>query len=156
MTTLTRQAINLGLLCAVLGSIMFIGFEVGLEQSWEVVSSDDTNVTADTYGALGQDPAGSPEVTFIDRLVVIAMATTALTALGVLGISRSNPEILNTFLRYYPLLGLVIGVTSFGDECMDIITQDFDWDANPDGYGAMILAIFGWVVSGLGNLMNNR
>ena len=155
MTTFT----NLGIVLAVLGSVMFVA-DVGVGQTYEVITADDGNVTADTFTAFGQANCGQVgancEVGFIDRVTTAAIALTILTGLGVLTVGRNNPAILNQVLRYYPLLGLAIGITEFGSEVMDMITSEYDWDAHSAGQNAVHMAAAGWVISGLAKLLMNR
>ena len=150
-------AVNLGLLLAVIGSVMFVA-DTGVTQSWEVISGDDGNVTNETYAALGQTvnatTAGDVDIT--DRIVVGAIAMTILTGIGAIGYSRKDPEAMRLIYQYYPLIGMAVGLTVFSTEVFDMLQGEYDFATHSDGQNAIHMAVTGWVLSGVGRLVNNR
>jgi len=150
-------AVNLGLLLAVIGSVMFVA-DTGITQSWEVISGDDGNVTNETYLALGQTvnatTAGDVDIT--DRIVVGAIAMTILTGIGAIGYSRKDPEAMRLVYAYYPLIGMAVGLTVFSAEVFDMLQGEYTFSAYSEGQNAVHMAVTGWVLSGAGRLLNNR
>ena len=158
MTQLKTAAKQLGLILALVGSLMFVA-EMGIGTTWDLIMGNDT-ATGGKVGASGH----SAEVTavfgqsvdFVERTTVFLMAATLATSIGIIGINRNNPELVNSVLRYAPWLGLAVGATTFSTEIGEIIQGDFDFDAVSDGYAAMAVAATGWVMSGVANLLNGR
>ena len=163
MANWKTTGINIGLIMAIVGSIMFVA-DIGLEQSWEVVSADDgggvtanSNVTADTFAGIGQTvnatTAGNVDIT--DRIVVACMFLTVATGLGVVGSrgsGKSRAERL--ILQYYPLLGMAVGLTVFMTQVQEIFTGEFNWSVGNDAFNSLLLAVSGWTLSGVLRLMN--
>lgn len=155
MTQLKTAAKQLGLILALVGSLMFVA-EMGIGTTWDLIMGNDT--------ATGKGIGHSQEVTavfgqsvdFVERTTVFLMAATLATSIGIIGINRNNPELVNSVLRYAPWLGLAVGATSFASEIGEIIQGDFDFDSVSDGYAAMAVAATGWVMSGVANLLNGR
>lgn len=158
MTQLKTAAKQLGIILALVGSLMFVA-ELGIGNTWDIIMGDTESVDPAT-GKSTVIPevaavfGGAPD--FVERATVFLMAATLATSIGLIGISRNNPDVVNTVLRYAPWLGLAIGLTTFSTEVMDIISGDFDFDAANDGYAAMVVAATGWVMSGVANLLNGR
>jgi branched-subunit amino acid permease len=158
MTQLKTAAKQLGMILALVGSLMFVA-EMGIGTTWDLIMGNDTASGNKLGGA-----SHSQEVTdvfgqsvdFVERTTVFLMAATLATSIGLIGISRNNPELVNSVLRYAPWLGLAVGITTFSTEIGDIIAGDFDFDAVADGYAAMVVAATGWVISGVANLLNGR
>lgn len=148
MTTLKRAATQLGTILALVGSIIFM-VEVGVGEAWDIVVGND--VTAETTAHF---TGGS--IDFIDRVTVTLMGATIAVGLGLVSISRSNPDAVNQILRYAPWLGMAIGLTAFSTEVMDIIAGDYDFGAVSDATGAMYVAVTGWVMSGVASFFNGR
>ena len=157
MTNWMTAAVNLGVLLAVIGSVMFVA-DIGANQTWEVISGDDGNVSHATYLALGQtDNATDPgDVDVIDRLVVGTIALTILTGFGVLGYSSRDPKAMKLVLQYYPLLGLTIGLAEFGSEMSDMFQGEYDFSTHSDGQNALHIAVAGWIMSGIAKLIPKR
>ena len=154
MTQLKTAAKQLGIILALVGSLMFI-VEMGVGTTWDLIVGNDTGnapgqPSQEVYAVFGA------EIDVVERITVFLMAATCATSIGLIGISRNNPDVVNTVLRYAPWLGLAVGLTTFGTEVADIIGGDFDWDNQADGFGFMVLAATGWVMSGLANLLNGR
>ncbi len=153
MTQLKTAVKQLGIILALVGSLMFVA-EMGIGNTWDIITGD----TVDEFGNVQTDVqatfGGEPD--FVERATVFLMAATLATSIGLIGINRNNPEVVNTVLRYAPWLGLAIGVTTFSAEVMDIIAGDFEFDKTDDGYSAMVVAATGWVMSGVANLLNGR
>lgn len=149
MATLKTATTQLGAILAIVGSLMFC-FDVGISETWNIIAGND--LTQDTINNVFK--GSSPDL--VDRMTVFLMGATIATSIGLVGVSRSNPEIVNSVLRYAPWLGLAIGLTTFSTEIVDVIGGDFDFSAVSDAYGGMMLAVTGWVMSGVANLLNNR
>ena len=147
MTTVKTAAAQLGIILALIGSAMF-ALDVGLSEMWNIVAGN--TVSQDTAGIF----AGSPDM--IDRVTVALMGATIASSIGLITISRSNPEAVNTVLRYAPWLGLAVGLTQFSTEVVDIITGEYDFSAVGDATAGMLLAVTGWVMSGATSLLGNR
>jgi hypothetical protein len=147
MATLKNAAAQLGIILALVGSAMF-ALDVGLSEMWNIIASND--VSHETR----QIFQGSPDM--VDRVTVALMGATLASAAGLITISRSNPEAVNTVLRYAPWLGLAVGLTQFSTEVIDIITGEFDFSTASDATAGMLLAVTGWVMSGATSLLGNR
>lgn len=117
--------------------------DVGVGETWNIIAGSD--VTQETAAAF------TGGIDMVDRVVVALMAATIATGVGLIGISRRNPTAVNQVLSYAPWLGLAIGLTSFSTEVMDVIGGDFDWDSASDAYAGQVLAVTGWVMSGVAN-----
>lgn len=141
--------VNVALTLAVIGA-GWMALSIGVGQVYEVITDDTTNQTAETLAAFG----GS--ISFEDRLMTFAAVLTLATGLGVLGISSSNPQVLNRVLRYYPWLVAIIGLVSFSDIVTDFISGDYDFSVYDDAQNAYHLFIIGSVVAGIGRLFDMR
>lgn len=141
--------VNVALTLAVIGA-GWMALSIGVGQVYEVITDDTTNQTAETLAAFG----GS--ISFEDRLMTFAAVLTLATGLGVLGISSSNPQVLNRVLRYYPWLVAIIGLVSFSDIVTDFIGGDYDFSVYDDAQNAYHLFIIGSVVAGIGRLFDMR
>ena len=141
---------------AILGSAWFVLGEVGVQQSWEVISADSTNITADTEAALSYT-VSQTDPSFVDRVVVATMALTIITGLGIATAgARGNPKIVNQVLRYFPLVGLAIGVLEFSEIAQDMLSMEYTFDNYTDAENAKHIAVVGWVLSGATRLFSNR
>lgn len=145
MTTIKNAATQLGIILALLGSLVF-AVEVGVGQTIDIIVGNDVDADTASHFTGGID--------FIDRTTVFLMAATIAVGLGLVGISRSNPDAVNQILRYAPWLGMAIGLTTFSSEVMDIIAGDFDFDTVSDATAAMYVAATGWVMSGVASFLN--
>ena len=163
MTNWKATGISIGLLMAIVGSVMFVA-DIGIGQSYEVISADDgggvtanSSVTAATFAGIGQTvnvtTAGNVGVT--DRIVVACMFLTVATGLGLVsarGAGKSKAE--RTILQFYPLIGMAVGLTVFATQVQNILMGDFDWTVGNDAYNGMLLAVSGWTISGVLRLLN--
>ena len=154
MTQLKTAAKQLGIILALVGSLMFV-VEMGIGTTWDIIAGNDTGAhpgqpSQEVYAVFGQS------IDVVERVTVFLMAATLATSIGLIGINRNNPDVVNTVLRYAPWLGLAVGLTTFSTEIGDIISGDFDFDSVADGYGFMVVAATGWVMSGVANLLNGR
>lgn len=147
MATLKNAATQLGIILGLMGSIVF-AIELGVGEVWAIIAGND--VTADTAAHF------TGGIDFIDRVTVTLMGATIAVGLGLVSVSRSNPQAVNTILRYAPWLGMAIGLTAFGSETMDIVSGDFDFSTVSDATAAMYVAVTGWVMSGIASFFNNR
>ncbi len=147
MTTLKTAAAQLGIILALVGSAMF-ALDVGLSEMWNIIAGN--QVSQDTQSIF----SGAPDM--VDRVTVALMGATIASSIGLITISRSNPQAVNTVLRYAPWLGLAVGLTQFSTEVVDIITGEFDFSTASDATAGMLLAVTGWVMSGATSLLGNR
>jgi hypothetical protein len=147
MTQMNKTASQLGLILGLIGSIIFT-IETGFGETWNIIVGND--VTADTAAHF------TGGIDFVDRLTVTLMFTTILVGLGVVGVSRSNPDAVNQILKYSPWLGMAIGLTAFSSEVVDIVTGEFDFATVSDAAGAMYVAVTGWVMSGVAAFLTMR
>ena len=147
MATLKNAAAQLGIILALVGSAMF-ALDVGLSETWNIIAGN--TVTQDTQSVF----QGAPDM--VDRITVALMGATLASSVGLITISRSNPQAVNTVLRYAPWLGLAVGLTQFSTEVVDIITGEFDFSTASDATAGMLLAVTGWVMSGATSLLGNR
>ena len=147
MATLKNAAAQLGIILALVGSAMF-ALDVGLSEMWNIIAGNQVGQQTQTIFS------GAPDM--VDRVTVALMGATLASAAGLVTISRSNPEAVNTVLRYAPWLGLAVGLTQFSTEVVDIITGEFDFSTASDATAGMLLAVTGWVMSGATSLLGNR
>lgn len=147
MATLKNAAAQLGIILALVGSAMF-ALDVGLSETWNIIAGN--TVTQETQSVF----QGAPDM--VDRITVALMGATLASSVGLITISRSNPQAVNTVLRYAPWLGLAVGLTQFSTEVVDIITGEFDFSTASDATAGMLLAVTGWVMSGATSLLGNR
>lgn len=147
MATLKNAAAQLGIILALVGSAMF-ALDVGLSEMWNIIAGNQVAQSTQTIFS------GAPDM--VDRVTVALMGATIASSVGLITISRSNPEAVNTVLRYAPWLGLAVGLTQFSTEVVDIITGEFDFSTASDATAGMLLAVTGWVMSGATSLLGNR
>jgi hypothetical protein len=147
MATLKNAAAQLGIILALVGSAMF-ALDVGLSEMWNIIAGNQVGQQTQTIFS------GAPDM--VDRVTVALMGATLASAAGLITISRSNPDAVNTVLRYAPWLGLAVGATQFSTEVVDIITGEFDFSTASDATAGMLLAVTGWVMSGATSLLGNR
>lgn len=95
-------------------------------------------------------------INMVDRLAVAGVAVSVLVGLGAIGLSRSNPEVINALIAYMPLIIGVLGVTTFATEVGDIISGDFDFDAVTDGKATYLTFIAFSTVSAVLALIGMR
>lgn len=157
MANWKTTGVNIGLLLAIIGSVMFVA-DVGIGQSYDIISADDGNVTADSYAAIGQtvNLTTAGDIGLTDRVVVGCMFLTVIT--GVVGVSasRKDPKAMKLILTWFPLLGMAVGLTVFTDQITDILSGNYDFTVGNDALNAMYLAVSGWTISGVLRLVNNR
>lgn len=147
MATLKNAAAQLGIILALVGSAMF-ALDVGLSEMWNIIAGNQVGQQTQTIFS------GAPDM--VDRVTVALMGATLASSVGLITISRSNPEAVNTVLRYAPWLGLAVGLSQFSTEVVDIITGEFDFSTASDATAGMLLAVTGWVMSGATSLLGNR
>lgn len=147
MATLKNAAAQLGIILALVGSAMF-ALDVGLSEMWNIIAGNQVGQSTQ------QIFSGAPDM--VDRVTVALMGATLASSVGLITISRSNPEAVNTVLRYAPWLGLAVGLSQFSTEVVDIITGEFDFSTASDATAGMLLAVTGWVMSGATSLLGNR
>lgn len=147
LTTLKTAAAQLGIILALVGSAMF-ALDVGLSEMWNIIAGNQVSTSTQ------QIFSGAPDM--VDRVTVALMGATLASSIGLISISRSNPQAVNTVLRYAPWLGLAVGLSQFSTEVVDIITGEFDFSTASDATAGMLLAVTGWVMSGATSLLGNR
>jgi len=156
LTNWKATGISIGLLMAIVGSVMFVA-DIGIGQSYDIISADDGNVTTASYAGIGQTVNATTvgDVGITDRIVVSCMFLSVATGLGLVGArgsGKSKAERL--ILQYFPLLGMAVGLTVFATQVQNILMGDFDWTTGNDAYNAMLLAVSGWTISGVLRLLN--
>lgn len=144
------MAATLALIMTVVGAAWLTVGELGVGESWDVVSGDTANITSETNTTFG----GS--VGFSDRVVTAGGIVSLLVGLGALGVSSSNPRVFNDIIRYMPLLVAVIGLIEFSDIASDWVNGSYDFDLYSDGQNALHLFIVGAIIGGAANLMGMR
>ena len=152
MNNISKTIGQIGIILTILGTLMFVG-DVGINETWNVIADNPTRATTDAvFGCTTDSLTGlevCPGADLVDRVVVTAMTVGLLVGLGIIGISSKNPAAVNNLIRYLPLLGLAIGLTQFSSEVMDVINGDHVFEQSSDAYNGMLLAITGWVASGV-------
>lgn len=144
------MAATLALIMTVVGAAWLTVGELGVGESWDVVSGDTANITSETNTTFG----GS--VGFSDRVVTAGAIVSLLVGLGALGVSSSNPKVFNDIIRYMPLLVAVIGLIEFSDIASDWINGSYDFDLYSDGQNALHLFVVGAIIGGVANLLGTR
>jgi hypothetical protein len=147
MATIKNVAAQLGIILGLVGSVMFV-VETGIGETWNIVLGNDVEQETAALFTGGID--------FVDRVTVTLMAATLAVGLGLIGISRSNPDAVNQIIRYAPWLGMAVGLTQFSSEVSEIIMGDFDFSTVTDAAAGMYLAATGWVMAGVASFFNNR
>jgi len=144
------MAATLALIMTVVGAAWLTVGELGVGESWDVVSGDTANVTAETNVTFG----GS--VGFSDRVVTAGAAISLLVGLGALGVSSSNPKVFNDIIRYMPLLVGVIGLIEFSDIASNWVNGSYDFDLYSDGQNALHLFVIGSIIGAIAKMMGMR
>jgi hypothetical protein len=141
---LTEQLVSVALLLAVIGSGLFM-IEAGFSDTWAILTGDAAGVSAEIINTFGGD------ISTFDRIAVFLMVITLGTGLGVLTVSRDNPEIVNQVYTWFPVIGLLVGMFEFSDMAMDMIDRSYDFSVNSESTNALNIAVFGWIVAGVVN-----
>jgi hypothetical protein len=143
--------VTLGLMLAFIGSAWLL-VDVGIQESFDVITDDTGNISASTVTTFGGD------VGFADRIVTIGAWLTLLTGIGAVATSGNNPKAFNNIIRFYPLIIGLIGFMEFSTVVSEMAGGSYDFDAYSDGENALALFVTGSVVSGIaGTLgMKNR
>ena len=149
--SVVKQIVTLGLLLAFVGSAWLI-VDVGVGETLDVITNDSGNLTAATVTTFGGD------VGFADRIVMIGAWLTTLIGIGALGVSGSNPRVVNQIFKFYPLILGLIGFIEFSDVVGEMIGGSYDFDAASDGQNALNVFITGSVITGAASAlgMNRR
>ena len=149
--SVVKQIVTLGLLLAFVGSAWLI-VDVGVGETLDVITNDSGNLTAATVTTFGGD------VGVADRIVMIGAWLTTLIGIGALGVSGSNPRVVNQIFKFYPLILGLIGFIEFSDVVGEMIGGSYDFDAASDGQNALNVFITGSVITGAASAlgMNRR
>ncbi|MDA8838031.1 hypothetical protein N9N26_02080 [Candidatus Poseidoniales archaeon] len=149
--SVVNQIVTLGLLLAFVGSAWLI-VDVGVGETLDVITNDSGNMTAATVTTFGGD------VGFADRIVMIGAWLTTLIGIGALGVSGSNPRVVNQIFKFYPLILGLIGFIEFSDVVGEMIGGSYDFDAVSDGQNALAIFVTGSVITGAASAlgMNRR
>ena len=139
--SVVNQIVTLGLLLAFVGSAWLI-VDVGVGETLDVITNDSGNLTAATVTTFGGD------VGFADRIVMIGAWLTTLIGIGALGVSGSNPRVVNQIFKFYPLILGLIGFIEFSDVVGEMIGGSYDFDAVSDGQNALAIFVTGSVITG--------
>lgn len=150
-------AANIALIMTVLGAAWLTVGELGVGETWDVVSGDTANLTAETNATFGGTPAsGGNAVGFSDRVVTAGAALSLLVGLGALGVSSSNPKVFNDIIRYLPLFVGVLGLIEFSSIASDFIGGSYDFDVYTDGQNALHIFVIGAIIGAVAKLMGMR
>jgi len=141
-----------GSLLALFASGMYV-VETGFAETVNVIQGDDGNVSNNTSLALGNTGGG---VDFLDQLLVITMVGTILISLGVISRSRGNPDVINWYISYLPVVGALISIAVYWDVVQDILMGKHTWGAVSDLQDSIHLAATGWFMAGTAKLMAER
>lgn len=141
---LTEQLVSVALLLAVIGSALFM-VEAGFGDTYDILTGDETNVSAEIVNTFGGD------ISTFDRLATGLMVITLGTGLGILTVSRDNPDIVNQILTWFPVIGLLVGLFEFSDMIGDMLDRSYDFSMQSESTNALNIAVFGWVVAGVVN-----
>jgi hypothetical protein len=144
------MAANLALIMTVIGAAWLTVGELGVGESWDVVSGDTANVSAETNVTFG----GS--VGFSDRVVTFGAVMSLLVGIGAISISASNPKVFNEIIRYLPLLIMAIGLIEFSSIASDWVNGTYDFDLYSDGQNAVHLFVVGSIIGGASKLLGMR
>jgi len=149
--SVVNQIVTLGLLLAFVGSAWLI-VDVGVGETVDVITNDSGNISAATVTTFGGD------VGFADRIVMIGAWLTTLIGIGALGISGSNPRVVNQIFKFYPLILGLIGFIEFSDVVGEMIGGTYDFDGVSDGENALAVFVTGSVITGAASAlgMNRR
>ena len=149
--SVVNQIVTLGLLLAFVGSDWLI-VDVGVGETVDVITNDSGNISAATVTTFGGD------VGFADRIVMIGAWLTTLIGIGALGISGSNPRVVNQIFKFYPLILGLIGFIEFSDVVGEMIGGTYDFDGVSDGENALAVFVTGSVITGAASAlgMNRR
>ena len=149
--SVVNQIVTLGLLLAFVGSAWLI-VDVGVGETLDVITNDSGNLTAATVTTFGGD------VGFADRIVMIGAWLTTLIGIGALGVSGSNPRVVNQIFKFYTLILGLIGFIEFSDVVGEMIGGSYDFDAVSDGQNALAIFVTGSVITGAASAlgMNRR
>ena len=135
---------------AVVASVWFV-LEIGLGETYTAIT-DPTGASAATQTAFG----GS--IDFVERIATFAMGMVVLGPLGVgaLKASRTNPEVVNTAIKFaLPIAGLICVVT-MTDTLTEFIQGDRVWANFNDAQNAWALAMCSAAVAGIASFIRNR
>ena len=143
-------AATLALIMTVVGAAWLTVGELGVGESWDVISGDTANVTAETNVTFG----GS--VGFSDRVVTAGAVLSLLVGIGAVSVSSSNPKVFNDIIRHMGILVAVIGLIEFSDIASDFINGSYDFDIYSDGQNALHLFVIGAILGGIAKLMGMR
>jgi hypothetical protein len=142
-------AANIALILTVIGSAWLV-LDTGVGETWDVISGDTANVTAETNVTFGG------AVGFNDRVVAFGAVMTILVGVGAVSAGKSQPKVVNQVIKHYPLLIGVIGVISFSAIVSEMINGSYDFDAFSDGQNALHVYITGAVLAAASTLLGMR
>ena len=134
--------VTLGLMLAFIGSAWLI-VDVGIQETFDVITNDTTNFSADTTTTFGGD------VGFADRIVMVGAWMTLLTGFGAVATSSKNPKAFNNIIMYFPLILGLIGAMEFGTVVSEMAGGSYDFDTHSDGENALAFLVTGSVISGV-------
>lgn len=129
---------------------LWMALTVGITDVFNIIARPD-EVSAATAASLNG-------IDFIDRIAVLGVLVTVLgsAGLGVITVSRDNPEFVNTSLTFLPVIVGFLAFTAFGSEVIETLTGDRDWGSSDDVANSYILFLAASLVAGLVQLLENR
>ena len=137
--------IGLGVIVAVFTGGWFI-LETGIGESWDVITGDTANVSAETNATFG----GS--VGMDDRLAMVGawLWVAGPAGLGLVSTSSQNPPAVRRLVRWAPIIVGAVVLMSFSGTALDVIQGEFDFDAASDSAAAFALFSAGALTAGIG------
>lgn len=129
---------------------LWMALTVGITDVFNIIARPD-EVSAATAASLNG-------IDFIDRIAVLGVLVTVLgsAGLGIISVSKDNPEFVNTSLTFLPVIVGFLAFTAFGSEVIETLTGDRDWGASDDVANSYILFLAASLVAGLVQLLENR
>tara|TARA_Y100001963_G_C6792589_1_gene456480 strand:- start:5227 stop:5688 length:462 start_codon:yes stop_codon:yes gene_type:complete len=143
-------AANIALIMTVIGAAWLTVGELGVGETYDVVTGDTANISAETNVTYG----GS--VGFADQIVTFGGVVTLLVGLGAVSISSSNPKVFNDIIRYMPLLVAALALIEFSSIISDMFSGTYDFDLYNSGQNALHLFLTGSVIAGVSKLLGMR
>ena len=152
MSSMKTNLKNIAGMAVLIGTILFVT-TCGLGDVFDIAMGNVavTDLSNDTWAAFGSDGVDS-----IERVSTIFVAVAGLSAIGLIGVSRSNPKAVNDIIRFTPAAAAAVCLTNFRSDFMELISGDFVWSAHNEGYIGMLLVLSGYTVWTVVNMLQQR
>lgn len=145
---LAATVIGLGVIIAVFTGGWFI-LETGIGESWDVITGDTANVSADTNATFG----GS--VGMDDRLAMVGAYLWVLgpSGLAIVSTGKENPPAIRKLVKWAPIIVGAVVIMSFSGTALDVVQGEFDFDTATDTAASFALFTAGALTAGIGAAM---